>query len=127
MREKKSARGPPPRPPKRSRRASSSGGGCQADRDAARPEKSRKLPEAPGDACAAVLAGAVFSDVIRADAVPVALDEALLARWAVGRAASAVVHVAGVDVIESRELRDLARARQRRRGRCRDVGHLPVG
>src|SRR6185503_20468372 len=99
----------------------------QSDRDAARAEGLAELLEAAGNARAAVLARAGIIERIAADVVPVAANHRLLARRAIGRTAGLVVDVAGIDIVEPGELCDLARARQRRGRRGRDVGHLPVG
>src|SRR5262245_66512105 len=98
-----------------------------ADRDAPRAEGLAELLEAAGNSRAAKLAAAVIGEVICADVVPVARDYRLLAFRAVGRAAGFIVHVAGIDVVEAGELRNLPRAGQRGGRRALDVGHLPVG
>src|ERR1700694_1835883 len=76
---------------------------------------------------AARLAPAFRSDSVRKDLVPVAHDQRLRAAGTEGRAALEVVHVAGIDVVQTFGERDVARAAQRRRGGAGDVGHLVVG
>src|SRR3981081_11622 len=73
------------------------------------------------------LARAFRSDSVSKDLVPVAHDQRLRTAGTEGRAALGVVHVAGIDVVQTFGERDLARAAQRRRGRAGDVGHLVVG
>ena len=68
----------------------------------------------------------VVGQVVALDVVPVAHDDGILARGAVRRAARFIVHVAGVDVVQPRELSDCPCARERLRRRGGDVAHLPV-
>src|SRR5438270_9905360 len=93
-------RGPGSCTTRRARRPSPGSSVRETHGDAARAERLLELAEAPIDRRAAELAGAVRAHAVGIDAVPVALDQRLVARRAVGRTARAVVHVAGVDVVE---------------------------
>ena len=61
------------------------------------------------------------------DLVPVAHDHRLAAPGAEGRTPLAVVHVAGVDVMQAFRQGDLARPGQRRSRRGHDIHHLVIG
>src|SRR5690606_22512667 len=61
------------------------------------------------------------------DAIPVAFDQRGLAAGTERRIALAVVHIAGVDVVQACAQGDVARANQRRRRCRRDIRHLVIG
>ena len=94
---------------------------------------SRRAPAAggtakdAGDLGAARATAAVVGQPVRAELVPVALDEERAAGMAAGRLAVAVGHVARVRVAHPVGEGDAARADQGRRRRGRHVEQLVVG
>ena len=79
-----------------------------ADGNAAPAKLTLERIEASGNRVRAVRATPVASHMMLLDAVPVAHDERLMACRTIGRAPYAVVHVPGVDVMESFTERDFA-------------------
>jgi hypothetical protein len=71
-----------------------------ADRDAPVAEPAVESAKAPGHRRRAVRAAAVVGELMAHDAMPVALDQHRMTRWAERGAAFAVVHVAGVHVLQ---------------------------
>jgi hypothetical protein len=80
-----------------------------ADRDAPVAEPALESAKAAGHRRRAVRAAAVVSELVVHDAMPVAFDQRRMTRRAEGGAAFAVVHVAGVHVLEPFFLGDAAR------------------
>src|SRR5262245_48166326 len=61
--------------------------GFEPNGDASRAERLAEFLETPGDPRAAMLARTLIIELVAADVVPVALDQRLLARGAIGGAA----------------------------------------
>jgi hypothetical protein len=80
-----------------------------ADRDAPVAKPAVEAPEAARDRSRAMRAAAVISELMAQDAMPVAFDQRRVTRRAERRAAFAVVHVAGVHVLQPFLLSDAAR------------------
>ena len=76
-----------------------------------RPEWLAVFAKTTGNACATLGAGASLGQVVVADVVPVAHNDGVVAAGAIGGAAFRVVHVAGIDVVQSGIQRDAAGVR----------------
>src|SRR5487761_2502122 len=96
-------------------------------RNALPAELSIEFAEVPCQFCAAIRACPIFTDGVIADDVPVADDQRLSAFGAERCAAAQVMHIAGIDMLQSGRLGDLACLCQIA-GRCgRNIGHLVIG
>src|SRR5215469_7488725 len=121
----------------RSRRPHSSGpdgflawsvtAGSQPHTEAACAPVTRRTGEHSGDLRAAVLAGAGVSELPASELIPIPFDHTYAALRAPGAAAFTVVHVTGVDEMQSIRERDATCAAERRGWGRRLVEHLPVG